>query len=255
MIEPLETESNYIFWFKVSSKLFNLSDDLIFGIVYIPPEGSSYLSPDAFDQVENEYRVLSQNYKYICSLGDFNSGTADDPDFIEIFINEHELDFTQFVENDLAILDTLKIDRKRKSMDDGKNRSGNILLELCRGNNLFIVNGRIGDDYLESGRLTCRNSSVVDYYICSPCFFEYFCNFKVVDSLLPNTASNDIQQHVNSVNSGDVDIRNLTVTLIRTVVLQRSWYQMPGCSVQCKINKNTHGYMTVWYTKGIYVSL
>jgi len=27
-------------------------------------------------------------------------------------------------------------------------------------------------------------------------------------------------------------IRNLTVTLIWTVVLQRSWYQVPGCSVQ-----------------------
>jgi hypothetical protein len=54
-------------------------------------------------------------------LGDFNSRTADDPDFTEIFINEYELDFTQLVENDLAILDTLKIDRKRKSMDDGKN--------------------------------------------------------------------------------------------------------------------------------------
>ena len=52
------------------------------------------------------------------------------------------------------------------------------------------------------------------------------------NSVLPNTASNDIQQHVNSANSGDVDIRNLTITLIRTVVLQRSWYQMPGCSVQ-----------------------
>jgi hypothetical protein len=77
-------------------------------------------------------------------LGDFNSGTADDPDFIEIFINE--LDFTQLA-------------RKRKSMDDGKNRSGYILLELCRGNNLFIVSARIGDDYLVSGRLTCRNSS------------------------------------------------------------------------------------------------
>ena len=74
------------------------------------------------------------------------------------------------------------------------------------------------------------------------------------NSLLHNTASNDIQQHVNSANSGDVDIRNRTVTLIRTVVLQRSWYQMPGCSVQCKMNKNTHGYMTVWDTKGIYVS-
>ena len=52
------------------------------------------------------------------------------------------------------------------------------------------------------------------------------------NSALPNTASNDIQQHVNSANSGDVDIRNLTVSLIRTVVLQRSWYQMPGCSIQ-----------------------
>jgi hypothetical protein len=38
-------------------------------------------------------------------------------------------------------------------------------------------------------------------------------------------------------------------------VLQRSWYQMPGCSVQWKMNKNIHGYMTVWYTKGIHVSV
>jgi hypothetical protein len=67
-IEP-KTESNYIFWFKVSSKLFNLSDDLIFGIVYIPPEGSSYLSPDAFDQVENKYRVLSQITNISVCLG------------------------------------------------------------------------------------------------------------------------------------------------------------------------------------------
>ena len=51
-------------------------------------------------------------------------------------------------------------------------------------------------------------------------------------SLLPNTASNDIQQHVNSSNSGDVYIRNLTVRLIRTAVPQRSWYQVTVCSVQ-----------------------
>jgi hypothetical protein len=34
------------------------------------------------------------------------------------------------------------------------------------------------------------------------------------NSVLPNTASNDIQQHVNS---GDVDIRNLTITLIKEI--------------------------------------
>ena len=54
------------------------------------------------------------------------------------------------------------------------------------------------------------------------------------------TNSNDIQQHVNSANSGDVDIRNLTITLMRTVVLQRSRYKMPGCSVQWKMNRNIH---------------
>jgi hypothetical protein len=44
-------------------------------------------------------------------------------------------------------------------------------------------------------------------------------------------------------------------TFIRLYVqLQRLWYRMPGCSVQCKMNKNTHGYMTMWYTKGIYAS-
>ena len=59
------------------------------------------------------------------------------------------------------------------------------------------------------------------------------------NSVLPNTASIDIQQHVNSANSDDADIRNLTITLIQTVVLQRSWYQMTGCSVQRKMNKIT----------------
>jgi hypothetical protein len=33
------------------------------------------------------------------------------------------------------------------------------------------------------------------------------------NSLLPSTASNDIQQHVNSANSGDVDIRNLELMI------------------------------------------
>ena len=41
------------------------------------------------------------------------------------------------------------------------------------------------------------------------------------NSVLPSTASNDIQQHVNSAKSD-----------YRSVVLQRSWYQIPGCSVQ-----------------------
>lgn len=53
--------------------------------------------------LENEYHVLSQNCNYTRLLGDFNGRTGDDPDLIEIDINDHELDFNQFVEDDLVI--------------------------------------------------------------------------------------------------------------------------------------------------------
>jgi hypothetical protein len=72
-----------------------LSDDLIFGIVYIPPEGSSYLS--------GKSKMNIVFYLKITNISVCLGILTDDPDFIEIFINEHELDFTQFVENDLAV--------------------------------------------------------------------------------------------------------------------------------------------------------
>jgi hypothetical protein len=55
-------------------------------------------------------------------------------------------------------------------MLSGKNPYGNLLLNLCRGNDLFIVNGRIGDNKV--GNLTCRNASVVDYTICNSQFLK-----------------------------------------------------------------------------------
>ena len=73
------------------------------------------------------------------------------------------------------------------------------------------------------------------------------------NSLLPNTTSNDIQQHVNS---GDVDNDS-----------QSDWHSDPdSCAPDVMVpdarvfssvmneQKNTHDYMTEWYTKGIYVS-
>ena len=78
----------------------------------------------------------------------------------------------------------LNLPLKRNNVDKGKNPYGNLLLNLCRGNDLFIVNGRIGDN--KEGNLTCRNASVVDYTICSSeflkkhCKYEYFRFFKAI---------------------------------------------------------------------------
>jgi len=67
-------------------------------------------------------------------------------------------------------------------LDKAKNRSGNNLLEICKANSLFIVNGRIGDDKIEPRKLTCKNSSVVDYCICTLSFFlQFIYNFKVLE--------------------------------------------------------------------------
>jgi hypothetical protein len=62
-----------------------------------------------------------------------------------------------------------------------KNRSGNNLLEICKAKSSFIVNGHFGDDKIESRKLTCKNSSVVDYCICTCSFLQFVYNFRVLD--------------------------------------------------------------------------
>jgi hypothetical protein len=120
-IKPLHTNSKYVFWFKVSSDLVNLDQDIIFGIVYIPPENTVYSSQDAFREIENEYNNFSINYKYISLIGDFNGRTADEDDFF--FSSEnHGYDAARYIENDVLTLDELHIPRKRSSSDPIKKR-------------------------------------------------------------------------------------------------------------------------------------
>ena len=56
---------------------------------------------------------------------------------------------------------------ERMSSDIHRNDYGYKLIELCKNNNLYIVNGRIGET-----KLTCKDSSTVDYIICSAFLFQ-----------------------------------------------------------------------------------
>ena len=119
-------------------------------------------------------------------MGDFNGRTSNDDDFIHLDKNRHGDDFIDFINDGLVTLDELEIPRKRKSMDKLKNGYRNKLLELCRGNSLFLLNGRVGEEQHE-GRLTCKNSSTVDYCLCTVYLLKYINNFKIRDfsSLYP----------------------------------------------------------------------
>lgn len=55
------------------------------------------------------------------------------------------------------------IQRKRHSTDLNVNTYGRKLIQFCKNNNMYIMNGRIGND--EVGKPTSKNTSVVDYAI------------------------------------------------------------------------------------------
>ena len=54
----------------------------------------------------------------------------------------------------------------RKSLDQTTNNTGFKLLDICKNNNLFILNGRTGRDK-HKGNFTFRHASVFDYILAS----------------------------------------------------------------------------------------
>ena len=63
-------------------------------------------------------------------------------------------------------LHTLHMIKDRISQDKHTNNNGFKLIEICINNDLFILNGRFGNDKT-IGKLTFRRQSLIDYTICS----------------------------------------------------------------------------------------
>ncbi|CAG2213625.1 unnamed protein product [Mytilus edulis] len=123
---------------------------------------------------------LSHRFSKCLLVGDFNARTGSEDDFIFVPDSEsHVVDIENIQINAVCNLDQYDFSRKRNSRDKNKNRFGNQLLEFCKGNNFFIMNGRTLGDI--DGKFTCRNSSVVDYCLCSAELIQNFTDFKVLD--------------------------------------------------------------------------
>ena len=65
--------------------------------------------------------------------------------------------------NQKRLLESINIPLYRKSKDRKCNNHGNRLYNLCKNNNIVIVNGRYKSS--TSGDLTFRDTSVIDYYL------------------------------------------------------------------------------------------
>ena len=62
--------------------------------------------------------------------------------------------------------------------DHVTNVYGPQLIDFCKNNNIFILNGRISPD-ADSPKRTCKNSSTVDYFLCTAHVFEFVSNLEI----------------------------------------------------------------------------
>ena len=63
------------------------SNDILCGIVYIPPENSEYASKCPYNEIESEMQSFAEKFSSIIMFRDFNSRTKCLSDYIEI--DEH----------------------------------------------------------------------------------------------------------------------------------------------------------------------
>jgi len=127
---------------------------------------------------------MCSKYEHVLITGDANAYTATLPDFTEFdeYLTSY-LDLDEETEcslNQINQLNEYDIPKDRSSKCTKINKSGRRLLEICKSNNLFILNGRIGKDR-HAGNYTFRALSVIDYSIASTKLVPLFIDFEIIE--------------------------------------------------------------------------
>lgn len=176
--------SKVVLLFTISRQLFHSTEDINCGIIYVPPYGSRYAVDDPFLEIQSELLRYCVDSKHILLFGDFNSRTGTLSDNLKFDENICEVNNLNdlFNENNeiLGKLDLYNVPLNRFNADNTVNTYGRQLLELCKNNNLFILNGRIGQDRVVP-RTTCKDKSTVDYFLSSAYNFAFICEFSVLE--------------------------------------------------------------------------
>jgi len=127
-------------------------------------------------------------YENVLLTGDTNGHTSIVPDFTEVDhcisnIFHFDSDMTQFF-NQSQALNLKGFSRVRTSVDNKINNIGKKIIDICKNNNMFIINGRFGTD-INCGSSTYKENSVIDYFICSAKFLSNLKHFAIneVESL------------------------------------------------------------------------
>ena len=115
-------------------------------------------------------------------FGDMNSRCAALQDFVDCddFLCELQGNFGLSEESAeiVSCFEKANVRRSRSTADHVTNVYGPQLIDFCKNNNIFILNGRISPDS-DSPKRTCKNSSTVDYFLCTAHVFEFVSNLEI----------------------------------------------------------------------------
>ena len=184
-VKKVNTAGSESIQIKLNKDYFSLNRDIIVSFSYCVPSGSSFQARtqfDPFDDLEEKISNVSSNFDLIC-LGDYNSRTAEKPDYIAADDNtDIPVMSSHFVPDTIATY-------PRGNLDLGTNTYGDRLLDLCQSVPLRICNGRTLGDIL--GTYTCysygEGKSAVDYCLVSPSIFHMISYF-VVNDFIPHAS-------------------------------------------------------------------
>ena len=183
-----KSSNEYVLWVTIDKAITSLPEQLMIGAIYVPPENSRFFNIDEFDIFENSIIEMCHKHKYVMLAGDFNSRTGHLSDFVgsdQSLLNYFDIELEdQSALDQHTILEQLSIPLERSSEDSITNSHGSRLIDICRNNNLFILNSRVHKD--TTGRFTFKYKSVIDYIISTAECFKHISNFDVIktDTLL-----------------------------------------------------------------------
>ena len=133
-ISPIERSSHLIYWFKISKKFTKYKYDILFGVIYIPPENTRFFTPEPFVEIQNESDSLRYNFGHILLLGYLNSRTGKLNEYIEtnhFLLNELHLDeFEDVFDDEFSYLEKSNISTQRTVSDENTNNYGYKLIDF-----------------------------------------------------------------------------------------------------------------------------
>ena len=181
-VSHVESSSDYITWLKIKRSYSNTEQDIMIGVIYVPPQSSRYYNADDFVALKEETTSVCSKSDYVYLTGDFNAQTANMKDYtcldrsFDKFLDLDQDTISFFDEKSFLVQNNIQVERF--SVDKKKNNTGYRVIDLCKNNNLFLLNGRYGNDK-GVGKYTFRGQSVLDYSISSEKGFKLLTNFEI----------------------------------------------------------------------------